>query len=159
MAEYGARFTDPLLRRFFGSGLNEMSAMAILMSLAWMNNKNAGYPIGGSPAFIKPIEENFLALGGRIRFKAAVKTITAQDGRASGVVLENGERIAADAVVSAADGQATIFKMLEGKYISPSCEPSMIRMPCFLPMSKCPWASPTRSPASPAMSAWVSPRP
>jgi phytoene dehydrogenase-like protein len=119
MAEYGARFTDPLLRRFFGSGLNEMSAMAILMSLAWMNNKNAGYPIGGSPAFIKPIEENFLALGGRIRFKAAVKTVTVEDGRASGVVLDNGERIAADAVVSAADGQATIFKMLEGKYISP----------------------------------------
>ena len=40
----GARFTDPLLRRFFGGGLNGMSAMAILMSLAWMSNKNAGYP-------------------------------------------------------------------------------------------------------------------
>jgi phytoene dehydrogenase-like protein len=119
MAEYGARFTDPLLRRFFGSGLNDMSAMAILMSLAWMNNKNAAYPIGGSWAFIKPIEENFLALGGRIRFQAAVKTITVENGRASGVVLEDGERIAADAVVSAADGYATIFRMLEGKYISP----------------------------------------
>ena len=58
MSEYGARFTDPLLRRFFGSGLNDMSAMAILMSLAWMNNKNAGYPIGGSLALIDLIEEN-----------------------------------------------------------------------------------------------------
>jgi phytoene dehydrogenase-like protein len=96
-----------------------MSAMAILMSLAWMNNKNAGYPIGGSLAFIKLIEENFRALGGSIRFKATVKTISVENGRAAGVLLEDGERIAADAVVSAADGYATIFKMLEGKYVSP----------------------------------------
>jgi len=119
VADYGRRFTAPPLRRFFGSGLNELSAVAILMSLAWMNNKNAAYPIGGSPAMIGLIEENYRALGGRIRFKAPVETITVESGRAAGVVLEDGERIAADAVVSAADGYATIFKMLEGKYISP----------------------------------------
>lgn len=119
MAEYGRRFTNPLLHRFFGSGLNDMSAMAILMSLAWMNNKNAGYPIGGSPALIGLIEENYRALGGRIRFKAPVKTIIVEDGKASGVVLEDGRKISADAIVSAADGYATIFKMLEGRFISP----------------------------------------
>jgi phytoene dehydrogenase-like protein len=138
MSEYGARFTDPLLRRFFGSGLNEMSAMAILMSLAWMSNKNAGYPIGGSPAFIKPIEENFRALGGRIRFQAAVKTITVEDGRASGVVLEDGERITADAVVSAADGYATIFKMLEGKFVGPKLQAvydSYVLFPSYVQVS------------------------
>ncbi len=119
MADYGRRFSDPLLRRFFTAGLNELSALAILMSLAWMNNENAAYPIGGSPALIGLIEENFRALGGRIRFKATVHTITVEGGRASGVVLEDGERIAADAVISAADGRATIFKMLEGKFVSP----------------------------------------
>jgi len=119
MADYGRRFTDPLLRRFFTSGLNDMSAMAILMSLAWMNNKNAGYPIGGSPALIGLIEENYRALGGRIRFQAPVKTITVENGRAAGVELEGGEKIAADVVISAADGYATIFKMLEGRFVRP----------------------------------------
>jgi phytoene dehydrogenase-like protein len=119
MADYGARFRAPLLRRFFTSGLNDLSAMAVLMSLAWMNNKNAAYPIGGSLALIGLIEENYRALGGRIRFKAVVKSITVENGRAAGVVLEDGEKIVADAVVSAADGYATIFKMLEGKFVGP----------------------------------------
>ena len=119
MADYGRRFGDPLLRRFFFSGLKDMSAMAILMSLAWMNNNNAAYPIGGSPSLIGMIEESYRKLGGRIRFKAPVQAISVENGRAMGVVLDGGEKISADVVVSAADGYATIFGMLGGKFVDP----------------------------------------
>lgn len=42
--EYGSRFSDPLLRSFFSNGdIGKMSAIAIILSLAWMNAGNAGY--------------------------------------------------------------------------------------------------------------------
>src|ERR1700761_5934464 len=45
--EYGRRFTDPLLRSFFGEGeMAELAVVALVFSLAWMNAENAGYPIG-----------------------------------------------------------------------------------------------------------------
>jgi phytoene dehydrogenase-like protein len=117
MADYAKRFKNPLLRHFFGSGLGELSFVAMAFSLAWMSAGNAGYPIGGSPKLIGLIEESYAILGGKIRLGAKVNAITVENGRAAGVVLENGERLAADVVVSAADGHATIFKMLEGKYV------------------------------------------
>ena len=46
--EYGNRFSDPLLRQFFSSGdIGKMTAIAMILSLAWMNTGNAGYCIGG----------------------------------------------------------------------------------------------------------------
>ena len=119
MGKLGQNFRDPLLRAFFTAGLEDLSALAIIMSLAWMADGNAGYPIGGSPALIGLIEEHYRELGGRIRFKERVERILVENGRASGVRLAGGETVAADVVVSAADGRATIFDMLDGKYIGP----------------------------------------
>ena len=116
--EYGKRFADPLLKAFFSNGdIGKMPAMALIMSLAWMNNGNAGYCIGGSQALIRLIEEKIASLGGRIRFKAKVTRILVEGNRAIGVELANGETILADWVVSAADGHATLFDLLDGKYI------------------------------------------
>jgi phytoene dehydrogenase-like protein len=56
---YGRRFTHPLLRRFFGEGdMGQLSAVALVLSLAWMSGHDAGYPIGGSQAVIRLIAEN-----------------------------------------------------------------------------------------------------
>jgi phytoene dehydrogenase-like protein len=118
MRDFAGRFNNPLLNEFFGAGLNELSFLAIAFSLAWMATGNAGYPIGGSRKLIGLIEDRYAALGGKIRFGARVRTIIVENGGAAGVVLESGERLAADIVVSAADGHATIFEMLEGKYLS-----------------------------------------
>ena len=60
--QYGGRFKNPLLRAFFGSGESaQLSAIALVFSLAWMSERNAGYPIGGSQAIIRLIVENFLS--------------------------------------------------------------------------------------------------
>lgn len=116
--QYGSRFADPLLKSFFSNGdIGKMSAIPMVISLAWMNNGNAGYCIGGAQSLIRLIEEKIASLGGKIRFKAKVARILVEGGCAVGVELANGEIILADWVVSAADGHATLFDMLDGKYI------------------------------------------
>jgi len=115
--EYGKRFTHPLLRRFFGEGdLAQLSALALVLSLTWMSEHDAGYPIGGSPAVIRPVVDKLLILGGHLRLGAKVERILVERDAAVGVQLAGGETIAADWVSSAADGHATIYDLLGGKY-------------------------------------------
>ena len=115
--EYGDRFRNPLLRVFFKSGESaQLSAIGLVFSLAWMSDHNGGYPIGGSQAIIRLIVANFLAHGGRIQFGAKVNEIFVEDGAATGVRIAGGEIIAADRVISAADGYTTIYKLLGSKY-------------------------------------------
>jgi phytoene dehydrogenase-like protein len=115
---YAERFSDPLLKSFFGDGdMGKMPALALLISLAWMSEGNAGYCIGGSQALIRLIEERIEALGGRVHFRSRVIRVVVQEGRATGVELAGGEIIPADWVISAADGHATLFELLGGQYV------------------------------------------
>jgi phytoene dehydrogenase-like protein len=97
-----------------------MSAIAMILSLAWMNTGNAGYCIGGSQALIRLIEEKIASMGGRIRFKSKVERILVENDTAVGVRLAGGKDIMADWVISAADGHAAIFDLLGGKYLDPA---------------------------------------
>lgn len=117
MGDYARKFSNPMLKKFFGGGISELSLLAIVFSLGWMAQGNAGYPIGGSLRMIGLIEERYRHLGGRIRFGTRVERILVENGRAAGVALEGGEQLRADIVVSAADGHATIFDMLEGRFV------------------------------------------
>jgi phytoene dehydrogenase-like protein len=122
-AEYGQRFRHPLLRRFFGSGeMGELSAIAVLFSLAWLSERNAGYPIGGSKAVIGLIAENLLRLGGRLRLGSAVQSVLVERDSAVGVRLAGGVTVHGDWVVSAADGHATIYDLLGGRYSDATTE-------------------------------------
>ena len=69
--EYGIRFADPLLRPFFSEGdIGRLTAVAMVLSLAWMHAGNAGYCIGGAQAIIRLVEERIRDLGGDIRLHA-----------------------------------------------------------------------------------------
>jgi phytoene dehydrogenase-like protein len=121
--EYGYKFMDPLIRGFFGEGdMGELSALALFFSLAWMTGRDAGYPIGGSQAVIQGIAHKLDSLGGRLRLGTKVKRILVEDDTAVGVQLVDGETIAADWVISAADGHATIYELLRGKYTDKATE-------------------------------------
>jgi phytoene dehydrogenase-like protein len=118
-AEYGKRFSDPLLRAFFANGdTGRMSALVSFLTLAWMHNRDADYPLGGSQAVITLIAENARALGANLRCHAEVKKILVEDDTAAGVQLADGERVIADWVVSASDGHSTIYNLLGGRYAS-----------------------------------------
>jgi phytoene dehydrogenase-like protein len=117
---YGKRFDDPLVRGFFGEGENaQLAVVALVFALAWVSNGNAGYPIGGSQAVIGPIAQNLQHLGGVLRTGASVKRVVVEDDTAIGVQLDDGERIDADWVVSAADGHTAIYDLLDGRYVGP----------------------------------------
>ncbi len=118
MGQYAERFSNPLLKSFFASALSDLSFLAIAFSLAWMTRRNAGYPIGGSLRLIGAVEDSYRKRGGMIRFGTRVAKIIVTDGKATGVVLEGGKEMTADIVVSAADGHATIYELLEGRFLS-----------------------------------------
>jgi len=117
-AEYSAKFKNPLLRKTFEHlFLPEMSVFFLVMTLAWMHNRSAGYPVGGSYKFARLIEKRYKDLGGKISYDSKVAKIITEKGAATGLVLDNGKKVLSNTVISAADGYYTIFKMLEGKYI------------------------------------------
>ena len=112
--ELATRLQDPFLREAF---LQVYNPVYLLGYLVTQNMKCAGYPIGGSLAFARAIERRYIRLGGDIQYGARVEQILVEHDRAVGVRLENGVEHRADRVISAADGHATIFEMLEGKYL------------------------------------------
>ncbi len=124
------RFKDPFLRDAFGqlallvkpgSSVSEdpaYSLLGVLMALAANAGQAAGYPVGGSLAFARRIENRYLELGGKICYRSRVTEITTNEGRATGVRLEDGTEHAGDIIISAADGRSTIFDMLGGAYVT-----------------------------------------
>jgi phytoene dehydrogenase-like protein len=122
---FASKLSDPFLREAF-LGIfpaPELPMIGLIFTLAWMHNRDAGYPIGGSLAFSRNIEQRYLDLGGEIHYRSPVARILVEgvDGepsRAVGVRLVDGTEHRADAVISAADGHATLFDMLDGRFLS-----------------------------------------
>ena len=60
-AEFGRRFKNPLLREAFPLLFTpDFSMSFLLMTLGWLHNKAAAYPIGGSLEFSRAIEKRYL---------------------------------------------------------------------------------------------------
>lgn len=78
-----------------------------------------GLPKGGTGAVAEAIAASARELGVEIRLSAPVASVTMQDGRATGVVLENGDEIAAKAVVSGVDPHRTFLKLVGEKHLDP----------------------------------------
>ena len=134
--DFATRFSDPFLRQAFSLvfDLPDFPMVAVPMTLAYMHSRDAGYPIGGSLAFSRAIERRYLDLGGELHYKSRVEKILVENDRAIGVRLADGMEHCADVVVSAADGHATIFDMLEGRYVSDEIRGYYDELPIFQPI-------------------------
>ena len=133
------RFKNPFLRQAFLLIQNlqnrpDFPMLATLMTLAWMDQKTAGYPVGGSLEFTRAIERRYLALGGEIHYKSRVVEILVENDRAVGVRLADGSEHRSDIVISAADGHTTIFDMLDGKYINGKIQGYYDKLPVYSPI-------------------------
>jgi phytoene dehydrogenase-like protein len=120
--DFSRRFKDSFLREAFSVGFagdlsDEFPIFFMLMTLAWLDQKAAGYTVGGSLEFSRAIERRYLDLGGDISYKSPVAKVLVENDRAVGIRLADGTEHRGDIVISAADGHATIFDMLGGKYI------------------------------------------
>jgi len=115
--EFAKQFKDPVLREaFMQMWIPEFSVLFMLFTFAYLHNKNAGYPIGGSKPLALALESKYKELGGIIHYKKKVRKIITEGNIATGIVLSDGTEHKAGRIISAADGHATIFDMLEGKY-------------------------------------------
>ena len=134
--DFAARFSDPLLHHAFDTvfGVYDFPVLLLMTTLGWMHNRDAGYPIGGSLAFARAIERRYLDLGGEIHYRSRVEKILVENDRAVGVRLADGTEHQADVVISAADGRATTFDMLDGKYLSQRIRGYYDELPIFQPI-------------------------
>jgi phytoene dehydrogenase-like protein len=134
--QFGQKFKDPFIRKAMEKvyeSMGDFPALGLVMPLAYMAADNAGYPIGGSLEFSKAIENRYLELGGQIHYKARIVKVLVENDTAVGVCLEDGREFRADVIVSAADGHATIFDMLGGKYINDEIRGYYDNFPIFQP--------------------------
>jgi len=72
-----------------------------------------GFARGGMSGLTEAIASAARSRGAEIRTGAPVARVIVEGGRARGVILEDGERIAADLVVSGADPKRTFLKMMD----------------------------------------------
>lgn len=89
-------------------GGNPFSTTSIYSLIAFLERRwGVHFPIGGTGALVTGLCSLIEGLGGSVRCNAEVKQIAVEGGRAAGVVLASGQRLAADVVVSNADSAWT----------------------------------------------------
>ena len=86
-----------------------------------------GIPKGGTGGISLAIASAARSLGATIRTEAPVVRILTRDGRATGVVLESGEEIAAGAVLASTDVKRTFIDLLEPGTLDPAFEAEVRR--------------------------------
>lgn len=134
-AGFAERFKDPVLR----SAILEMwfpdfSMFFMLFTFAWLNSRNAGYPVGGSLPMSEAMAKRYIDLGGKIHYDSAVQKILVEGNKAIGIRTKEGTEHHAGMIISAADGYSTIFNMLEGRYVDDATRKPYEKWPVFPPL-------------------------
>ncbi len=148
--QFAARFRDPLIREALPQAFQfappDFPMLMLLKTLAKMHDREAGFPVGGSAGLGEDLARQYVALGGEIHCNSEVDTIlidaspdrNLRNDRAVGVRLKDGSQHFGDIVISAADGHATIFHMLERLYVDDTVESYYRELPvasCVLKIS------------------------
>lgn len=124
------KLTFFLMKMFGDQGF---SALVMIIMLGWFHDKNAGYLIGGSLPLAQRMAKRYKDLGGVLTLNAKVDKIIVENNRAAGVRLADGRELRADIVIGAADGHATLYDMLDGKYLTPALENAYKNWKLFTP--------------------------
>lgn len=132
LEEYAQRFSSPKIREFLGTMIpGDWSLASITLGLSQQHIKGAGYPVGGSLNLARNMERVIKRLGADLRYGNTVSKINVVDGVAVGITTEQGETIAADYVISAADGYQTLHNFLGGAYMPQSLQQAYETYPLF----------------------------
>jgi len=131
VADFVSEFFDTELLRaviaargIFGNALGPWSAgsTAVLLLRAAADAHpvgSAAFPRGGLGSLTRALAESAKEAGAEIRTEAEVERIRVKDGAVAGIVLKDGEEIAAQAVVSGADPKRTFFQLLDPSQLDP----------------------------------------
>ena len=112
-------------RGIFGANAGPWSAgtsAALLMQAATDGHAVApsSFVKGGMGALTQALAKAATEAGAEIRTHAEVASVSVKDGKATGVVLANGEEIPAHAVISNADPKSTLLGLLDAADLDPS---------------------------------------
>jgi phytoene dehydrogenase-like protein len=121
MGHFLERLKSPKLKTILNMLYHpSMPMFMFLIPQGYSSQKSSGYPLGGSLEFSRSIERRYLSLGGSIEYGARVEKILVEDGRAVGLLLDDGREIRGEdvTVISTADLHATMYNMLGEKYLS-----------------------------------------
>lgn len=113
---------------------HEMPGDMLMLILGWQHDKNAGYLRGGSASMAQRIVDTSTKLGGQFKLGSKVEKIIVEDDVVKGVVLDNGEKLFADHVITACDGHTVLYDMLEGKYLPPELKEAYENYETFEPL-------------------------
>ena len=91
------------------------SSFAMHCAIAGHYLDGANYPVGGSRMISESIAPVIHKYGGQIFISTGVDSIHIDDGKAKGVILENGDTIYSDYVISSAGVQNTLHKFLRNE--------------------------------------------
>jgi 1-hydroxycarotenoid 3,4-desaturase len=110
-SELSSYFHDPRLRQLFGRyatycGSSPFMAPATLMLVAHVEQDGVWFVDGGMQRIALALRTLIEQRGGRVRCAAHVERIEVEGGRVRGVLLQDGERIAASAAVFNGDTSA-----------------------------------------------------
>jgi phytoene dehydrogenase-like protein len=131
VADFAAEFFETELiraviaaRGIFGTALGPWSAgstTVLLLRAATDANPvgSAAFARGGLGKFTNALAEAAKMAGAEIRTSAEVQHIRLKDGAVTGVLLADGEEIAAEAVVSGVDPKRTFFNLVDPAQLDP----------------------------------------
>jgi phytoene dehydrogenase-like protein len=88
----------------------------------------------GSGGFARALEKRYLHLGGKVQYRSTVEKILVENGRAVGVRLKNKEEFRAGRVISAADGYSTLYKLLDGRFVTNQLKDMHAKWPLWKPV-------------------------
>lgn len=114
--------SHPKLRMVFSFhpllvGGNPFTATAVYALIAQLERRHGvHFAMGGTGRIVQGLAKLIESQGGQILCNTAVSRITVEDGRATGVELDGGERLEADIVVSNADSAATYRRLIPAEH-------------------------------------------
>lgn len=119
LGDYLKRYKNAFLRKTLQviTGNEKMSALVLVMVLAFRARRDTGFVAGGSWDFAMAMADRYERLGGVFRYNTKVTSIKTENNRAIGVQCENGTSLPGSTVVSCADGYTTIYEMLGGRFV------------------------------------------
>jgi len=98
-------------------GGNPFATTSVYCLIAFLERRwGVHFPVGGTGSLVRGLVGLIEGQGGVVRCRAGVAQILVDEGRASGVRLENGTTIAADIVVSNADSAWTYKHLLGAEH-------------------------------------------
>lgn len=117
VTQLAEHFRHPAIRKMICNYYEpHHSAISLITSYGFFTSGSAALPKGGSIGLVKRMRDRFEALGGKVYLNSPVSEADVKKGQIRSIVLENGEKVKADAFIFACDPIVTFNYILDKKY-------------------------------------------